>query len=359
MPRHSEVCRKKKNSVAVTGRTFHGLWVTFVALAVVASSTGQTQTGQTPGQNLPPSTESTATPAVLEPSPAQASGQQPTSDDGVFVFKKEVEEVVLHATVVDEQRHLVPNLDRSTFTVLEDGVKQPITSFHREDVPVAMGIVIDNSGSMRDKREKVNEAVLSLLRESNPADKVFVVNFSADGYLDQDFTSDPKVVQAALHQVSMQGSTALYDAIVASSIHLKNYVALDNKALLVITDGRDNASRETLQEASLRLQQQSGPTLYAIGLVGGTLEGQDRDVLSSLAVSTGGAAYFPQSLNELNDITRTIGHDIRSRYSIGYKSTNPSQNRGYRRIQVQAQSPGYRQLVVRTRNGYYAGDIGR
>lgn len=326
--------------------------------ALVTAALAGSLAAQTQSPNLPAASESPATPAAAEPSAAQSGEPQPSADDGVFVFKKEVEEVVLHATVVDEQQHLVPNLDRDTFSVFEDGVKQPITSFHREDVPVAMGIVIDNSGSMREKRDKVNEAVLNLLRQSNPQDKVFVVNFRNDSYLDQDFTSDPKLVQVALQQVSMQGSTALYDAIVASSVHLKNYSALDNdnKVLLVITDGRDNASRETLQEARLRLQQQNGPTLYAIGLLGSGLEGRDRTALSSLAESTGGAAYFPQSLDELNEISRAIGHDIRSRYAVGYKSTNPSRNRGYRKIQVQAQAPGYSQLTVRTRSGYYAGD---
>ena len=323
--------------------------------------------GQSPPQNspsAPAASASSSTPAsapTTEPanngaaSDASGAQQAPEQDNGVFVFRKEVEEVVLRATVVDEQRHLVPSLDKNTFSVFENGVKQPVTSFHREDVPVAMGIVIDNSGSMREKRGKVNEAVLNLIRQSNPDDKIFVVNFRQDSYLDQDFTSDPKLVQVALGQVSMEGSTALYDAIVASSVHLKNS-QLDNKVLLVITDGRDNASRETLQEAKLRLQQQNGPTLYAIGLLGSGLEADDRGILSGLADSTGGAAFFPQSLDELNNISLEIGRDIRSRYAIGYKSTTPNQDHRYRTIQVQAQAPGYRQLTVRTRSGYYPGE---
>ncbi|MFZ0284356.1 MAG: VWA domain-containing protein [Terriglobales bacterium] len=274
----------------------------------------------------------------------------------MFVFRKRVDEVILHATVVDTQRHLVPDLDRSTFSVFENGVPQTITSFHREDVPVAMGIVIDNSGSMREKREKVNEAVLNLVRDSNPADEIFVVNFSQNSYLDQDFTSNLTLLRQALQKVSMQGSTALYDAIVASAIHLKNNTHLDNKVLLVITDGRDDASRETLQQARLRLQQQNGPTLYAIGLMGNGLERQDRETLSALADSTGGAAFFPRTLDELDDISRTIGHDIRSRYSIGYKSNDQSQDSRYRSIQVEAQARSYGPLTVRTRSGYYPGE---
>jgi Ca-activated chloride channel family protein len=277
-------------------------------------------------------------------------------DSGAFVFKSQVEEVILHATVVDEQRHLVPNLDRIAFAVFEDGVQQKISSFHREDVPVAMGIVIDNSGSMREKRDKVNEAVLNLLRENNPEDEIFVTNFSQDSYLDQDFTSDLGLLRDALQKISMQGSTALYDAIVASSIHLKNNIHLENKVLLVITDGEDNASRETLEEARQRLQQQNAPTLYAIGLLANGARHSDREALDGLADSTGGAAFFPRSLDELNDISRTIGHDIRSRYTIGYKSTNPKENRKYRTIQVKAQVRGSRQLSVRTRSGYLPGE---
>jgi VWFA-related protein len=290
----------------------------------------------------------------------QPDGQQPGDDQGaIFVFKKEVREVMLHATVVDGQQRLVSNLDRPAFTVFEDGVPQATTSFHRDDVPVALGIIVDNSGSMREKRDKVNQAVLNLIRASNPIDETFVVNFSQDSYLDQDFTSDIDLLQQALRKVSTQGTTALYDAIVASVVHLKNNTRVDRKVLLVITDGRDNASQETLQEAMRRLQQENGPTLYAIGLLGDELRQSDSGALKSLADSTGGVAFFPKRLDEVDDITRTVAHDIRSQYTIGYKPTNPSQNAGYRVIEVRAQAPGYRKLTVRTRSGYYAGETVR
>jgi len=262
----------------------------------------------------------------------------------------------LHAIVVDEQRRLVTDLGRSAFTVFEDGVRQTTTSFHRDDVPVAMGIVIDNSGSMRDKRPKVNQAVLNLIRASNPNDEIFVVNFSQDSYLDQDFTCNVDLLQQALQKVSEQGTTALYDAVVASAVHLKNNQRVDRKVLLVITDGRDNASQETLQEATRRLQQENGPTLYAIGLLGDELRQSDIGALKSLADSTGGVAFFPKALDEVDDITRTVARDIRSQYTIGYAPNNPRQSSGYRTIHVAAQAPGYRALTVRTRSGYYPGE---
>jgi Ca-activated chloride channel family protein len=326
---------------------------------------------QTPASTpIPPAVTETAQPAQSSsPAPpsqnqgatglpqAQPNEQPPTDDQsGVFVFKKEVQEVALHATVVDDQRHLVTNLDRPAFTVFEDGVRQATTSFHRDDVPVAMGIVIDNSGSMREKRNKVNEAVLNLIRASNPNDEMFIVNFSQDSYLDQEFTSDINLLQRALQKVSAQGSTALYDAIIASAVHLKNNPRVERKVLLVITDGRDNASQETLQEATRRLQQQTGPTLYAIGLLSDELQQSGTDALQTLAAITGGVAFFPQSLDEVDGITRTVAHDIRSQYTIGYKSSNPNPSGGYRRIQVTAQAPGYRDLTVRTRSGYYPGE---
>jgi len=271
----------------------------------------------------------------------------------MFVFKKQVDEVVLDATVLDDQRRLVPYLDRNAFTVFEDGVPQTITSFRREDIPVAMGIVIDNSGSMRDKRAAVNGAVMNLIRVSNPQDEVFVVNFSQNYYLDQDFTSDVNLLQASLQQVSARGSTALYDAIVASAVHLNNNPRLEKKVLLVITDGQDNMSQETLQEATRRLQQVNGPTLFAIGLTGGGMQRAGRQALQSLAGGSGGVAYFPDSLDQVNNITRTVAHDIRSQYVLAYKPRKQGARPSYQSINVEARAPGYGHLTVRTRTGYY------
>ncbi len=314
-------------------------------LALVVEGASQT------ASSIPASSVATG---VAQPVPGQP-GQKPADDQsGVFVFKAEVREVILHATVVDEQRRLVTNLDRSAFTAFENGVPQVTTSFHREDVPVAMGIVIDNSGSMREKRDQVNQAVLDLIRAGNPHDETFVVNFSHDPYLDQDFTSNVDLLRTALKKVSAQGSTALYDAIVASAVHLKNDPRVERKVLLVITDGRDNASQETLQEALHRLQQENGPTLYFIGLLGDELQKSDTGALQNLAEVTGGVAFFPKRLDEVDDITRTVARDIHSQYTIGYKPTNHS-NAGYRAIEVRALAPGHRKLTVRTRSGYYAG----
>jgi VWFA-related protein len=327
-----------------------------VLLCAVASA-------QDDPMGLPPRTSQPPASAQQQPEQPQPSAGEPSispiqgsEEQGRFVFRKQVQEVVLHATVVDENGRLLTSLDRSAFSVYQNGQPETITSFRREDVPVAIGVVIDNSGSMRDKRAKVNQAVLNLIRASNSQDEVFVVNFSQTPYLDQDFTSDVNLLQTALHQVSSRGSTALYDAVVASDFHLRNNPRLDKKVLLLITDGQDNMSRETLQDALRKLQSNKGATLYAIGLAEPGMTRSGREALQNLATSTGGAAYFPQSLGDVDAITKTIAHDIRSQYTLAY-NPGPSIGTGYQKIRVEARGPAHTRLTVRTRTGYYPGEM--
>jgi Ca-activated chloride channel family protein len=278
------------------------------------------------------------------------------NDQGVFVFKKDVDEVMLHASVVDDHQHLVTNLDRSAFTVYEDGKPQKIISFHHVDIPVAMGIVIDNSGSMREKRAKVNQAALNLVRSSNPQDEVFVVNFNDEQYLDQDFTNNLLKLKEALEKIDARGGTALYDAIVASADHAKQNARLEKKVLFVVTDGEDNASSETLEQAVKQLQQDNGPAVYAIGILGDEEHPRRaKRALEIIAERTGGIAFFPKTLDEVDQISRTIAGDIRNQYAIGYKPTNPQSAGGFRQIRVEVKAKGHGKMVVRTRTGYYAG----
>ena len=274
----------------------------------------------------------------------------------MFVFKKEVEEVVLHATVIDDKQRMVTNLEKAAFQVFEDGQPQTITSFRHEDIPVAMGIVVDNSGSMREKREKVNAAALNLVRASNPNDQVFIVNFNDEYYLDQDFTANINKLREGLTKIEARGGTALYDALVASADHLKKNARLEKKVIFVVTDGEDNASTESLEQAVKRLQAENGPTVYAIGILGE--EEHPRRAKRALEVvseRTGGIAFFPRTLDEVDAISRSVAHDIRNQYTIGYKPTTPKSQGGYRSVKVEAKSHGYGKLLVRTKSGYYAG----
>ncbi len=283
-------------------------------------------------------------------------GQPPSSSNNdVFVFKKEVDEVTLHATVVDDHFRPITDLNKTDFTVFEDGKPQKITSFRNEDIPVALGIVIDNSGSMRDKRPQVNAAALNLVRSSNPQDQVFVVNFSEEYFLDQDYTGSVPKLKDALERIESRGGTALYDAVVASADHLKKSGALEKKVLLVVTDGEDNASRESLEQALRRIEEKNGPTIYTIGLLGDEHEKRARRALREMAEDSGGVAFFPKNLDEVEAITQQIAHDIRNQYTIQYKPTTPQSAGGYRTVKVEAQAKGYKKLQVRTRSGYYAG----
>jgi Ca-activated chloride channel family protein len=326
---------------------------------------------QAPPPQTPPATNSQPpAPPAQQPNAQQPSAQEPPpstgqdsnpappdqgSEGGGFVFKAVVQEVVLHATVVDDKQRMVTTLDKGAFTVFEDGKQQNITSFRHEDIPIALGIVIDNSGSMREKRDRVNKATLNLIRASNPQDQVFVVNINDEYYLDHDYTSDIKKLNEALNKVESRGGTALYDALVASADHLKKCAKLQKKAILVVTDGEDNASRESLETAVRRLQEENGPTVYAIGILGDEKARRARRALQTMAERTGGIAFLPRNADEVDEISRTVAHDIRNQYTIGYKPTTPKSAGGYRTIHVDARARGYNKLTVRTRSGYYAG----
>jgi Ca-activated chloride channel family protein len=326
------------------------LWAA-TSVAVFTQPFGQAQ--QAPSQ-----------PAQSQPNPAPqspptAGQQQVPNEDGTYVLRRDVDEVLLHATVVDDKQHIITDLDKSAFTVFEDGKPQAIISFRHEDIPVAMGILIDNSGSMREKRAKVNQAALNLVRASNPQDEIFVVNFNDEYYLDQDFTNDLLKLKEALEKIDAKGGTALYEAGVASAEHLKRNARLERKVLFIVTDGEDNASRETLEQAVKQLQQENGPSVYAIGILGDEEHPKRaKRALEIMTQRTGGLAFFPKTLDEVDEISRQVAHDIRNQYTIGYKPTNPRSSGGFRQIRVEAKVKGHNKLVVRTKSGYYAGTQG-
>ncbi|HEY6338162.1 MAG TPA: VWA domain-containing protein [Candidatus Sulfotelmatobacter sp.] len=298
-----------------------------------------------------PAAPQTTTP----PSPEPNHSQTPSQDNSSLIIRTDVDEVLLHASVIDNRGHIVTDLDKSAFTVYEDGKPQVITHFRHEDIPVAMAIVIDNSGSMREKRNKVNQAALNLVRSSNPKDEVCIVNFNDEYYLDQDFTNDLLRLKEALEKIDTSGGTALYEAIVASADHLRRNARLEKKVVFVVTDGEDNASLETLEQAVKQLQAESGPSVYAIGILGEEEHPKRaKRALEIIAERTGGLAFFPRTLDEVDEISRTVAHDIRNQYTIAYKPTNPRATGGFRAVRVEAKAKGHGKMTVRTKAGYYA-----
>jgi VWFA-related protein len=280
------------------------------------------------------------------------------AQDQAPVFRSDTRVVICNTTVFDKSGHLVTDLPREDFAVTENGVAQRITSFLREDVPVSLGLIIDNSGSMRIKRAGVEAASLALVKDSNPEDEVFVVNFNDEPFMDlpnrKNFTNDIREMEEALTRIDSRGGTAMRDAIRYSIDHLNEKAHNDKKVLVVVTDGVDNESL-IRQEKLVKDTLQSGVLIYAVGL----LEDEDRSdaakarrELNALAEATGGETYFPKEVSEVDRIAHLVAHDIRSQYTIQYTPANLAMDGTFREIKVTVNAPGH--LTARTRNGYYA-----
>jgi VWFA-related protein len=311
---------------------------------------------------ISPDADDNAAVSPGHPGPASRGEALERGENGRYTLTQTVNEVVLNISVFDEGRHLINDLTKDDFKVREDGVPQTVVAFQHQDVPVSMGILVDNSGSMRDKRTAVNEAALDLVRASNPDDEAFIVNFSDVAYIDQDFTSSISKLRDGLAHIDSRGGTALYDAVVASADHLEQNAKRPKQVLLIITDGEDNASSLDLEQTIRKVQDLQGPVVYSIGLLFGSetdpREGRRaKRALQLLSDNTGGLAFFPKSLAEVDSIAAEVAQDIRSQYTIGYHSSKPMREPGYRTIKVEAHAHGYRNLIVRTRSGYYPKQI--
>ncbi|MEJ5368543.1 MAG: VWA domain-containing protein [Bryobacteraceae bacterium] len=285
---------------------------------------------------------------------AASSGQPPLTPDDPAVIRVDTRLVVLHCAVVDRKGGLVTNLPQSAFKVYENKVEQPIRLFKREDVPVSLGIVIDNSGSMRDKRARVEAAALRLVKASNPQDEVFVVNFNDEAYLDVPFTSDITKLEEGVARIDSRGGTALRDAVSMSIDYLKQEGKKDKKVLLVITDGNDTASTGITLEKLVEKIHRSEVLIYGIGILGKE-DARDRKramrAIDAMTRASGGASYYPGDVSEVEQIAEQVAHDIRNQYVIAYSPLNQNLDGTFRSIRVVTTSGRY---TVRTRSGYYA-----
>jgi VWFA-related protein len=320
---------------------------------------------QAPAHATPAGAQATPAPPTVDTdpvrspdvaTPAPASGPLKKEGEG-YLLHTDVEEVVLNATVVNGTS-LVENLTKGDFEVYEDGVKQTLISFQHTDLPVSMGLIVDNSGSMYKKRPSVNKSALDLVEASNPQDEAFVVNFSDEAFIDCDFTSNINKLRDGLSHIDSRGGTALYDAVVASADKLVADAKRPKQVLILITDGEDNASSSDLEQTIHKVQQLSGPVIYTIGLLFGDENSRAevrhaRHALELLSTETGGMAFFPKSIDQIDQIAAEVARDIRSQYTLGYHSTKPTTVPGFRRVEVTAESKGSGKLTVRTRTGYY------
>jgi Ca-activated chloride channel homolog len=290
-------------------------------------------------------------PPALTQSP---STQNHLPDD--YTIGVNVDMVVLQATALDRKGVLVSGLDKDNFQIYEDGALQPIKHFSHADIPVTVGLVIDNSGSMRPKRHDVIAAALAFARSSNPQDQMFVVNFNErvsfglPGNIP--FTDQVAQLEVALSRTNADGQTALYDATAVALDHLKKGDR-DKRVLIVISDGGDNASRHNLTQ-TMAMARQSDAIIYTIGIFDEQDEDRNPHVLKELAKDTGGEAFLPESLKDLVPVCERIARDIRNQYTLAYVPTNRKRDGTYRVIQVKASGQGRGRLSVRTRTGYFA-----
>jgi Ca-activated chloride channel homolog len=294
---------------------------------------------------------------LMLPAIARAQQDKPSPPPDVpFTINVSVDEVVLHATVRNNKGTPVAGLGKDNFQVFEDRVPQTIKHFSHEDVPVTVGLVIDNSGSMAPKRAEVIASALAFAGSSNPLDQMFLVNFNEHVSFGLPantlFTDQSDQLKTAMGTVIADGKTALYDAVAIALEHLKKGNR-DKKVLIVVSDGADNASSHT-QAQVLSLVTQSNAIIYALGIYEPDDPDRNPHVMSELAKASGGEAYFPESLRDVLPICQRIAHEIRNQYTVSYIPTNQKQDGTYRAIQVRAASPEGRGLAVTTRVGYLA-----
>jgi VWFA-related protein len=287
---------------------------------------------------------------------AQRQARKPRSD---YTLKVDVDLRLLHVTVFDWKDQLVKGLTQENFEVYEDKIQQEISLFKVEDVPVSLGLVIDNSGSMRTKRNRVNRAALTFAKASNPADEIFLINFNDQVYLDQEFTQNLDDLTDSLDHIDARGGTALYDAIYLSLEHIREGKE-EKKAVLVITDGQDRDSRYRF-DTVLEFARESYASIYLIGLFDKKAERSRAQkkaakLLKEFSEETGGKYFFPESVDEVHAICTQVAHEIRNQYTVGYKPTNLSRDGTWRDVTVKVVgSPkGKKKWLARTKRGYYA-----
>ncbi len=273
-----------------------------------------------------------------------------------YRISADVDHVVLPVTVVDGKGEFVPGLEKENFRVFEDSKPQEITFFSHRDIPITVGLVVDASGSMREKRPDTVLSALHFVRLSNPEDEVFTISFNEKSVLglgeDEPFTNNAGRLRDSLLDTTCSGRTALYDALLAALEHVEKG-SRDKKVLILVSDGGDNASRHRFEDV-LEAAARSNVIIYTIGLYTEGDADRNPGVLKKLAQRTGGETYLPQQTKELAPICAHIAKEIRTQYTLGYSPLNPAHDGSYRRIRVAPTAPDRRKLTARTRPGYYA-----
>jgi len=276
------------------------------------------------------------------------------AQDDVFKLNVDVNLVEVHVNVVDEKDRPVGNLTKENFRVFEDRVQQDLAVFKHEDIPVSLGLVIDNSRSIEPRKQRLDAAALSFVRRGNPEDETFVLHFDDTARVDRDFTASISELEDALASVKPFGQTAIYDALILGLDHMDG-AKHPKKAILLITDGVDNSSKHTLDEA-VEATKRSHVAVYTVGLLSASGGEKVEDSLLRIAEASGGRAYFPQTADEAAAVMDRVARDLREQYTLGYFPMNALQDGSWRSVRVEVILPlkTSAKLNANYRHGYYA-----
>jgi len=278
------------------------------------------------------------------------------AQESAFKLNVNVDLTEVHVSVTDEKDHPVGNLKKENFRLFEDRTEQKITVFKYEDIPVSIGLVVDNSRSIEPRKQRLDAAALSFVRKGNAEDETFVVHFDDEPRVSQEFTDSIPVLEDTLARMKPYGQTAIYDALILA-LDQMGKAKYTKRVILLITDGVDNSSKHTLSEA-IEAAKRSRVAIYTVGLLSVSGGQKAEDSLVRLAEVTGGHAYFPNDVDEARMIMERVAKDLREQYTLGYFPTNASRNGAWRSIRVDVAPPQGRRPVPRLnanyRHGYYA-----
>jgi Ca-activated chloride channel family protein len=289
--------------------------------------------------------------AATQPPPAQQSP-----------FRAGVDLVSLNVTVADGAAHYVTDLTQDDFSVFEDGVKQEVTFFNRSNLPIALALLVDTSASMETKLPTAQEAAIGFARKLRSQDLAEVVDFDSRVVVLQPFTNSPAELEQAIRKTSAGGSTSLYNAVYIALKDLKKVVAknvdeIRRQAIIVLSDGEDTSSLLPFEEV-LDLAKRSDTAIYSVGLrsndtMNSSTKGfkEAEFVLRQFSQETGGRAFFPNQLSDLNNVYGQIADELSSQYTVGYSSRNAKRDGSWRRVVVRVSRPN---VTARTKQGYFA-----
>jgi VWFA-related protein len=276
-------------------------------------------------------------------------------DEDTFKLNVNVDLTEVHVSVTDEKDHPIGNLQKDNFRVFEDQREQKVSVFKHEDIPVSLGLVIDNSRSMEPRKQRMDAAVLAFVRKSNPDDETFIVHFDDTARLNRDFTNDINLLEQTLAKAKPYGQTAIYDALILALDHMKE-AKQPKTAILLFTDGIDNASKHTVDEA-IEAAERSHVAVYTIGLLSESGGQKAEDSLVRIATTTGGRAFFPLTVEEARTAMERVARDIREQYTLGYIPSNPTRAGQWRSVRVEVTPPPglpkVAKLNANYRHGYY------